>query len=60
VPTIRREGDANGAHQPEPSVYTSKFKGKYTHRNVGGGVGHNLPLEAPQAFVDAIVEVDGY
>ena len=54
------EGDANGAPHPEPSVYASKFKGKYAHHNVVGGVGHNLPQEAPQAFVDAIVEVDGY
>jgi hypothetical protein len=54
------EGDSNGAPHLEPSVYASKFKGKYAHRNIGGGVGHNLPQEAPQAFVDAIVEVDGY
>ena len=60
VPTITMEGDANGAPHPEPSVYASKFKGKYEHRNVGGGVGHNLPQEAPHALVDAIVEVDGY
>ncbi len=60
VPTITMEGDANGAPHPEPSVYASKFKGKYAHRSVGGGVGHNLPQEAPQAFVDAIVEVDAY
>ena len=60
VPTITMEGDANGAPHPEPSAYASKFKGKYVHRAVGGGVGHNLPQEAPQAFVDAIVEVDGY
>jgi pimeloyl-ACP methyl ester carboxylesterase len=60
VPTITMEGDSNGAPHLEPSVYASKFKGKYAHRNIGGGVGHNLPQEAPQAFVDAIVEVDGY
>lgn len=60
VPTITMEGDANGAPHLEPSAYASKFKGKYAHRTVGGGIGHNLPQEAPQAFVDAIVEVDGY
>ena len=60
VPTITLEGDANGAPHPDPRAYAKKFKGKYTHRTVGGGVGHNLPQEAPQAFVDAIVEVDGF
>ena len=60
VPTVTMEGDANGAPHLEPRAYASKFKGKYAHRTVGGGVGHNLPQEAPQAFVDAIVEVDGY
>ena len=60
VPAITMEGDANGAPHLEPKAYASKFKGKYAHRTVGGGVGHNLPQEAPQAFVDAIVEVDGY
>jgi hypothetical protein len=60
VPTITLEGDANGAPHPEPSGYAAKFSGKYTHRTVAGGVGHNLPQEAPEVFVDAIVEVDGY
>ena len=60
VPTITMEGDANGAPHLDPGAYASKFKGKYVHRMVGGGVGHNLPQEAPQAFVDAIVEVDGF
>jgi pimeloyl-ACP methyl ester carboxylesterase len=60
VPTITLEGDANGAPHPEPSSYAAKFIGKYTHRTMAGGVGHNLPQEAPEAFVDAIVEVDGY
>jgi pimeloyl-ACP methyl ester carboxylesterase len=60
VPTITLEGDANGAPHPEPSSYAAKFSGKYTHRTIAGGVGHNLPQEAPEAFVDAIVEVDGY
>jgi pimeloyl-ACP methyl ester carboxylesterase len=58
VPTITLEGDANGAPHPEPASYASKFTGKYTHRTITGGVGHNLPQEAPEAFVDAIVEVD--
>jgi len=60
VPTITLEGDANGAPHPDAGVYASKFKGKYQHRVIGGGIGHNLPQEAPQAFADAIIEVDGY
>jgi pimeloyl-ACP methyl ester carboxylesterase len=57
VPTITMEGDANGAPHPEPSSYAKKFTGKYVHRNIGGGVGHNLPQEAPKAFADAIIDV---
>jgi pimeloyl-ACP methyl ester carboxylesterase len=60
VPTISLEGDANGAPHPEPSVYASKFSGKYAHRTVSGGVGHNLPQEAPGPFVDAITDVDHF
>ena len=58
VPTITLEGDANGAFHPEPSAYAKKFSGKYAHRNLTGGIGHNLPQEAPEAFVQAIVDVD--
>jgi pimeloyl-ACP methyl ester carboxylesterase len=60
VPTITMEGDANGASHPDPSAYAKKFSGKYSHRTLTGGIGHNLPQEAPKAFADAIVEVDGY
>lgn len=60
VPTITLEGDANGAPHPQPSAYVSKFSGKYKNQIIGGGVGHNLPQEAPQAFADAVIEVDGY
>ena len=60
VPTITLEGDANGAPHPEPSAYTGKFSGKYEHRAIPGGVGHDLPQEAPQAFAQAIVDVDGF
>jgi len=60
VPTITLEGDANGAPHPEPSSYAAKFTGKYLHRTLGGGIGHDLPQEAPQAFVDAVLEVDGF
>jgi pimeloyl-ACP methyl ester carboxylesterase len=60
VPTITLEGDANGAPHPEPGSYAKKFPGKYSHRNVSGGIGHNLPQEAPKAFADAVVAVDGY
>ena len=58
VPTITLEGDANGAPHPDPSAYAKKFSGKYEHRLISGGVGHNLPQEAPRAFADAIMEVD--
>jgi pimeloyl-ACP methyl ester carboxylesterase len=57
VPTITMEGDANGAPHPEPSAYVAKFSGPYAHRTIEGGIGHNLPQEAPQAFADAIMEV---
>jgi pimeloyl-ACP methyl ester carboxylesterase len=57
VPTITMEGDANGAPHPEPAAYARMFSGKYAHRNVNGGIGHNLPQEAPQAFAQAVVDV---
>ena len=60
VPTITLEGDANGAPRPDPSAYKAKFSGKYTHRAISGGVGHNLPQEAPRAFAAAVVDVDGF
>jgi pimeloyl-ACP methyl ester carboxylesterase len=60
VPTITLEGDANGAPHPEPGAYAARFTGPYAHHTVTGGIGHNLPQEAPQAFADAIVEVDGW
>src|SRR5262245_28365190 len=60
VPTITMEGDANGAPHPDPSVYARKFSGKYVHRLVEGGIGHNLPQEAPEAFVKAVVDADGF
>jgi len=58
VPTITMEGDANGAPHPEPSAYAKKFSGKYEHRLISGGIGHNLPQEAPQAFAQAVIDVD--
>jgi pimeloyl-ACP methyl ester carboxylesterase len=60
VPTITMEGDANGAPHPEASAYAGKFTGKYAHRVITGGIGHNLPQEAPQAFAQAILDADGY
>jgi len=61
VPTITLEGDANGApHPSDPAAYRQKFIGKYTNRIVTGGIGHNLPQEAPQAFAQAVIDVDGY
>jgi pimeloyl-ACP methyl ester carboxylesterase len=60
VPTITLEGDANGAPHLDSSVYAKKFSGAYAHRIITGGVGHNLPQEAPQAFAQAVVDVDRY
>jgi pimeloyl-ACP methyl ester carboxylesterase len=60
VPTITMEGDTNGAPHPDPSSYAKKFSGRYSNRIINGGVGHNLPQEAPQAFAEAVVEVDRY
>ena len=57
VPTITMEGDANGAPHPEPQAYAKMFSGKYSHRLITGGIGHNLPQEAPQAFADAVIDV---
>ena len=60
VPTITLEGDANGAPHPDPGSYARKFSGKYANRIITGGIGHNLPQEAPEAFAQAIVDVSGY
>jgi pimeloyl-ACP methyl ester carboxylesterase len=60
VPTITLEGDANGAPHPDPKAYAGKFSGRYAHRLISGGIGHNLPQEAPQAFAEAVIEVDRY
>jgi pimeloyl-ACP methyl ester carboxylesterase len=60
VPTITLEGDANGAPHLDASAYAKKFSGQYSHRLIGGGIGHNLPQEAPQAFAQAVVDVDGH
>ena len=60
VPTITLEGDANGAPKPDPAAYARKFSGKYEHRTIEGGIGHNLPQEAPEAFANAIVDVDRF
>jgi pimeloyl-ACP methyl ester carboxylesterase len=60
VPTITLEGDANGAPHPEPATYARKFSGKYAHRLITGGIGHNLPQEAPRAFADAVLDIARY
>jgi pimeloyl-ACP methyl ester carboxylesterase len=57
VPAITLEGDGNGAPHPEPDAYAAKFAGPYSHRTIEGGIGHNLPHEAPGAFADAVLEV---
>jgi pimeloyl-ACP methyl ester carboxylesterase len=58
VPTITMEGDANGAPHAPPAAYAKKFGGPYEHRTITGGIGHNLPQEAPQAFAQAVIDVD--
>jgi pimeloyl-ACP methyl ester carboxylesterase len=58
VPTITLEGDANGAFHPDPGAYAAKFSGEYSHRTIEGGIGHNLPQEAPQAFARAVIDAD--
>lgn len=60
VPAVTLEGDANGAPHPDPSAYAARFKGKYAHHTIKGGIGHNLPQEAPQGFADAIIEAAGF
>ena len=60
VPTITMEGDANGAPHVDSSAYAKKFSGKYAHRTITGGIGHNLPQEAPQAFAQAVIDVDRF
>src|SRR4029077_18926416 len=57
VPTITLEGDANAAPHLEPSAYANKFSGRYEHRLIKGGIGHNLPQEAPQAFAEAVIDI---
>jgi pimeloyl-ACP methyl ester carboxylesterase len=58
VPTITLEGDANGAPHPDPAAYAKRFTGAYEHRNIGGGIGHNLPQEAPREFAQAVIDAD--
>jgi pimeloyl-ACP methyl ester carboxylesterase len=60
VPTITLEGDANGAPHLDPGAYAKKFSGKYAHRLIEGGIGHNLPQEAPRAFAQAVIDVDRF
>jgi len=60
VPAITLESDANGAPYPDPSAYAKKFSGRYAHWHLKGGIGHNLPQEAPQAFAEAVIEVNGF
>ena len=60
VPSITLEGDSNGAPHPDPSAYAQKFSSRYSHRTITGGIGHNLPQEAPEAFAEAVIEVDAY
>ncbi|TPG07275.1 alpha/beta hydrolase [Rhodanobacter glycinis] len=58
VPTITMEGDANGAPHPPAEAYAKRFTGKYEYRLIKGGIGHNLPQEDPQAFIQAVIDAD--
>jgi pimeloyl-ACP methyl ester carboxylesterase len=60
VPTITLEGDANGAPHPDPGAYAAKFTGPYMHRTLLGGIGHNLPQEAPEAFIEAVIDAGNF
>ena len=60
VPAITLEGDANGAPHPEPDAYREKFSGPYQHRTITGGIGHNLPQEAPHEFAQAVIDASHY
>lgn len=60
VPTITLEGDANGAPHSDAAAYAEKFSGRYEHRVISGGIGHNPPQEVPRAFAQAVIDVDGY
>jgi pimeloyl-ACP methyl ester carboxylesterase len=60
VPAITLEGESNGAPHPDAASYRTKFAGKHAHRIITGGIGHNLPQEAPRAFAEAVIEVDGF
>jgi pimeloyl-ACP methyl ester carboxylesterase len=60
VPAITMEGDSNGAIHAPSTAYRNKFSGRYDYRLVTGGVGHNIPQEAPQAFAQAVIDVDGF
>ena len=58
IPTVTMESDDNGAPHPPPAAYAKKFTGRYAHRDIGGGCGHNLPQETPRAFAQAVIDVD--
>ncbi len=60
VPTVTLEGDANGAPHLDAAAYAKNFTGRYAHRLITGGIGHNLPQEAPRAFADAVIEAAGF
>ena len=47
------------AHHPAASACTMKFSRAYSHRAIAGGIGHNLPQEAPEAFADAVLQAGG-
>ena len=56
VPSITVASDFDGA-AADGKGYADRFTGKYSHR-VLNGIGHNVPQEAPQAFAQAIIDVD--
>jgi pimeloyl-ACP methyl ester carboxylesterase len=58
VPTITIASDFDGP-AADGTAYAKKFPGKYSHR-ILKGIGHNVPQEAPQAFAQAVIDVDSY
>ena len=59
VPAITLDGDADGV-SAGGSPRAGRFAGRHEHRVVAGGIGHDLPQEAPQAFARAVCDVDAW
>ena len=60
LPTIKPGvHTAFGAPHPDARAYAKQFWGPYAHRVLTGGIGHNLPQEAPREFAQAIIDAAG-